>query len=306
MIFADPGLNSLLVDWGNSGELRTRAEAHNIVFEERLGRNRLDAFEAFLSDSCADYEELKRQLSEFVTTYMEVGEPRMPPTFTNENVGAGMTEPSPEQKLIRVENLTRPLENAGLTLAELQRCVASTDPAEMALVDDFVNQWNRDRDNRPAFAAFKDQLLAEVCDADWPHRLRDRLGLTHLAPAGGTLAVAVMEYTVEDVLDEAAGSSDIVYPFCTPTFLDIRPSSQFFPTPKELSAGAPMALFEIWSDEDLIAEVIHPRLTYRPHHIAKLGEISFGVPATDFGTMRNNHLAALQLAAVRDDFGEEI
>lgn len=306
MNFADPGLGSLLAVWANSGDLRTRAEAHNILFEERLGQDRLGVFEALLSGSCPDYERLKLQLLDFVGTYVEVARPNAPLTFTKMNVGGAMTKPSPEQKLIRVENLTRRLDSTALTLLDLQRCLASTKPDEMALLEDFVNQWNRDRDNRPAFAAFKDQLLDEVGDANWPHRLRDRLGLAHYSPAGGKLAVALVEYTVGEVLDEAAGSPDIAYPFCIPTFLDFRSNSQFFPTPRELSAGAPMALFEIWSDEVLIAEVLHSRLTYRPHHIIKLGEISLGVPETDFRMMRNNHLAALQMAAARDDFGKEI
>ena len=67
-----------------------------------------------------------------------------------------------------------------------------------------------------------------------------------------------------------------------------------------------MALFEIWSDEDLIAEVLHSRLTYQRHHIKKFGEITLDGPEVDFRTLRNSHLAALQVAAVRDDFGEEL
>ena len=117
---------------------------------------------------------------------------------------------------------------------------------------------------------------------------------------------AFLRYTVEEVLTEASRSPDIAYPFCVPTFLDSTPNSQFFPTPKELPAGAPMALFEISSDDELIAEVLHSRLTYRRHHIAKLGEIASDGPTADFRTVRNNHLAALQLAAVRDNFGEEL
>ena len=196
--------------------------------------------------------------------------------------------------------------NAGLTLADLGRSLASTEPAEKALLEDFLDRWNLARDNRPTFAAFKDELLQEIGDITWPDKLRDRLGLAHYVAVGGTLVVALMEYTVEEVFTEAARSPDIAYPFCVPTFLDSKLDSQFFPTPRKLGAGAPMALFEIWSDDELIAEVLHSRLTYGPHHIAKLGEITSDGPRTDFKTMRNNHLAALQVAAVREDFGEEV
>ena len=306
MNFSSPDLDSLLALWATSTDLRARAEAHNIAFEERLDRNRLDALENSVPGPCSDYKELRRHLSDFVRTYVEVAEPHLPPTFKTENTCASMKKPSPEQKLVRMEDVTPHLANAGLTLADLDRSLASTDPAERAALENFLDQWNRARDNRPTFAAFEDQLLSEIRNTEWSHKLRDRLGLAHFSAVGGPLVVALMKYTVEEVLTEAERSPDIAYPFCVPTFLDWRPSSQFFPTPKELPAGAPMALFEIWSDDELIAEVLHSRLTYRPHHIAKLGEITSDGPATDIKTMRNNHLAALQVAAVRDDFGEEL
>ena len=306
MNFSNPDLDSLLDAWATSTDLRERAEAHNIAFEERLNPNRLDALEKSISGPCSGYNDLRRYLSDFVTTYVEVAGQHVPLTFLTENSGAGMTKPSPEQKLVRMEDITRHLANADLTLADLERSLASTEPAEKASLEAFLDRWNLARDNRPRFAAFKDQLLPEFRDADWPHKLRDRLGLADYSAVGGPLVVALMEYTVEEVLTEAERSPDIAYPFCVPTFLDSGPSSQFFPTPRELPAGAPMALFEIWSDEELIAEVLHSRLTYSWHHIAKLGEITSDGPGTDFRTMRNNHLAALQVAAVREDFGEEL
>ena len=306
MNFADPDLGLLLDESVTSTDLRARAEAHNIAFEERLDRIRLDALEKSIHGPCSDYGDLRRALTNFVTTYVEVAEPHVPPTFRAENSGASMTQPSPEQSLVRIENLTGQIANTGLTLADLERSLASTDPAEKAALDDFMDQWNLARNNRPTFAAFKDQLLFEFRDADWPHKLRDRLGLAHYSVAGGPLDVALMEYTVEEVLTEAGRSPDIAYPFCVPTFLDSTPSSQFFPTPKELPAGAPMALFEIWSDEQLIAEVLHSRLIYHADHIVKLGQIVTDGPMADFKSVRNNQLAVLQLAAVRDDFGEEL
>ena len=306
MNFADPHLDSLLDAWVTSTDLRARAEAHNIAFEERLDRIRLDALKNSIHGPCPEYRDLKRHLFDFVTTYVEVAEPHVPPTFRTGNSGASMTQPSPEQVLVRIENVTRRLANAGLTMAELEQSLASTVPAEVATLEDFLDRWNLARDSRPIFAAFKDEVRSEIGDAAWPDKLRDRLGLAHYSAVGGPLVVALMEYTVEEVLMEAARSPDIASPFCVPTFLDSKPSSQFFPTPKELPAGAPMALFEIWSDEELVAEVLHSRLTYRRHHIAKLGQIVTDGSLAEFRPIRNNHLAALQLAAVRDDFGEEL
>ena len=306
MNFVDPELRSLLNAWAASPDLRERAEAHNMEFEERLDRPRLNFFERSLEEPCVDYNDLRCQFSDFVTTYIEVSAPHIPLTFGNDNSSASMGPMSPEQKLLRLENITPYLASDGLTLATIEQSVASTDPAVSAVLENFMVQWNRDRDNRPTFAAFKDQLLSEIDDGAWPHKLRDRLGLAHYDVSGGPLSVALMEYTVGEVMEEAERSPDIAFPFCVPTFLDSTPNSQFFPTPKELPAGCPMALLEIWSDEELIAEVLHSRLTYRPHHIVKLGEITENAPEVDFRTLRNNHLASLQLAAIREDFGEEL
>lgn len=306
MKFSDTGLISVLDRWQCASDPRERAQAHNITFEERLERGRLDQFERSLLGPCPDQIELRRLLADFVATNVEVSAPHIPATFQAACEGSRITQIDRTQKLIRVENLTRQLANDGLTLADLETSSLSLDPAVLAKVDAFVDSWNLARDNRPVFAAFKDQLLPEIADARWPERLRDRLGLAHYSARGGTLFVALMQYSVGEILDEAMATPGLSHAFSVPTFLDSKPSAQFFPTPKELPAGAPMALFEIWSDDDLIAEVLHSRLTYRRQHIVKLGEIATDGPAVDFVAMRNNHLAALQVAAERDDFGAEL
>ena len=306
MNFTDPELSALLNAWAASPDLRERAEAHNIVFEERLDQHRLDSFEHSLSTPCSDYVDLRRKLNDFFETYFKVAAPDVPPTFQSQNSGATLNQIGSEQKLVRIEDITGVLTNNGYSLVDLDRSLSSTDPAVSAKLEAFLDLWNLARDRRPTFAAFKDQLWPEINAAAWPHKLRDRLGLADFGVDGGPLSVALMEYTVDEVLGEAADSAGIAYPFCVPTFLDAKPSSQFFPTPKDLPAGAPMALFVIWSDDDLIAEVLHSRLNYRRHHIKMFGEITLDGPEVDFKTMRNNHLAALQVAAVRDDFGEEL
>ncbi len=223
MHFADRNLNSVLDAWAASADLRERAEGHNIAFEEQLDRHRMDAFERSVKRPCTNHMELRRQLSDFVTTYMEVATPHVPATFRSSNSGASMGPISPEQKLVRIDNITRHLANSGLTLTDLAESHSSTDPAVSAKLEVFLDQWNLVRDNRPMFAAFKDQLLPEIDDAAWPHKLRDRLGLAHYGAGGGPLSVALTEYTVDEVLGEAADSPDIAHPFCVPTFLDAKP-----------------------------------------------------------------------------------
>jgi hypothetical protein len=164
---------------------------------------------------------------------------------------------------------------------------------------------NDARDDRPSFAAWKDQVLDEIAAPDWPDQLRDRLGLAHYDPADGPIPVALMQYTVRDVTIEA-GRLGLPHAFTAPTVLDTGPWPWFFPAPRELDYGRAMPLVPYGDDNALLAEMLHIRLTYRRDHIVKLGEIRRRTGAPDLKELRNHHLVALQLAADRYDFGEEI
>ena len=67
-----------------------------------------------------------------------------------------------------------------------------------------------------------------------------------------------------------------------------------------------MALYPVASDNDLLAEILHFRMTYNRDHIARLDEIRTPPTPFDLRELRNHHLLALQIAVGRDDFGEEI
>jgi hypothetical protein len=114
-----------------------------------------------------------------------------------------------------------------------------------------------------------------------------------------------MEYQVQDVFETAriAGST---HAFTAPTFLDSRAGPHFFPAPRSLPYGRVMSLLPIANDDDLLAEMLHLRLTYRRDHIARLGIITRPPVPHDLKELRNHHLVALQLASDRYDFGEEI
>ncbi len=58
------------------------------------------------------------------------------------------------------------------------------------VIDKFLLTWDGKRDARPAFAAFRPELADDLAAADWPHRLRDRLGLAHYG--AGDEPVALM------------------------------------------------------------------------------------------------------------------
>ena len=76
--------------------------------------------------------------------------------------------------------------------------------SDEALRTAFCDQWNQQRiQTRPLFATFLNEFggkLDTLCTQDWPHILRDRLGLTRLpSSADKPVPVALMCYSVEVV-----------------------------------------------------------------------------------------------------------
>ena len=208
------------------------------------------------------------------------------------------------QKIFRIESLVRPLNAQGFSFEELKKAF---DDNEMTVVDGFLRTWNdsNGRDWRPAFAVFKDELGDDLAQADWPSRLRDRLGLAHYDCADGPVPIALLEYSVSDVR-AAATENGLACAFTNPTVLDTEPWPFFFPAPPELTCGRTMALYEVQDDKDLLAEILHFRITYKREHLVRLGEIGNPPNAYDLRSLRNHHLLALHVASGRDDFGEEI
>jgi len=114
-----------------------------------------------------------------------------------------------------------------------------------------------------------------------------------------------MEYSVAEV--KAAAASFAGMPaFTVPTVFDSGPWPYFFPAPRELSCGRTMALYEVADDKELLAEILHFRITYERKHLVRLDDIRIPPHSFDLKSLRNHHLLALHVAAGRDDFGEEI
>lgn len=302
MRFTDSTLQAGLETWRRATDVRERATADNMWFEERVSPPRLAAFEEQVNSPDAP-DHLPDRQSWYWKRFVRYGEPT-PDTFAADlepaRLGPGPLEPF--QPIVRLEDLRTPLHDQGLALVDLESARREN---QTAVLDRFLASWNDVRDARPAFAAWKDQVLDEVAAPDWPDRLRDRLGLAHYDPTAGPIPVVLMQYTVQDVLDEAA-SLGLPHAFTAPTVLDSAPWPYFFPAPKELPYGRAMPLAPTGDDNQLLAEMLHIRLTYTRDHILDFGEIRRRPGAFDLRNLRNHHLMALQLASDRYDFGEEI
>ena len=161
------------------------------------------------------------------------------------------------------------------------------------------------RDWRPCFGAFKDEVRDDLERPDWPARLRDRLGLAHYDCAAGPMPIALMEYSVGEVI-AAATDFGALCAVTAPTVFDSGPWPHFFPAPRKLTCGRAMPLFEVGDDSEMLAELLHFRLSYKRQHIAKVDEITSAPAAYDLRSLRNHHLIALRMASDCYDFGEEI
>jgi hypothetical protein len=304
MNFADVSLQAALQDWAAHAEVSERACAHNLLFEEHVGAPRRAAFEAHATPLPSPAGSLSRAAQRYYETRVRVNR-GVPDTFSALNVDAAYRQLSGDMALVRLEDLRYPLGQLGLDTAALERAHGRRDRSSQILVANFLRDWSVRGDvlkNPVSFAAVEEHLVPELGAEDWPEQLRNRLGLSHLDPREGPIPVALMKYTVQDILD-AAAAPGMVGRFYVPTSLDQGPNRQFFPTPHDLKYGCPMALEIVLSEEDLIAEVLHPRLAYSPRNFIRFGYVALPPPSIDFASLRNAHLEALQLLSLRDDFG---
>lgn len=184
---------------------------------------------------------------------------------------------------------------------------------------EFVAQWNEQRTQaRPLFSTFLNDFggdLAALVKSDWPHILRDRLGLTHWpSTAGKALPVALMCYSVDEVREARlmATTKGAVASFTRPTVLDAEMSAAFVPAPL-LSGGQSygytldLACTEI--PEVFTPELLNFPLEYQAKHIKALGYISRGHSLEEDGATlaaRNRHVRGLQRLPECGGFGEVI
>lgn len=279
-----------------------RACGDNFVFEERVGNDRRDDFEASRpgGDSL-----MAVQADHFRSKVQGVAHAHIPVTFRSLNKEA-LYQPDIEanQKIIRLECLDDVLTKVGNpAFAEVERAVSAggRDPDFIAkLLEEFRNYPGA----RPAFVAFKSEVAADLAAPDWLLRLRNRMGLGHYSPAAGQRQVfALMEYLVKDVLTvwqplEARGA---VRPFAFPTVLESRWSPYFFPSPKGLPSSFAVDLGAAGAAP--IRELLHVRLIYRPDHMVRVGELVGPLPIVRLGKARDAHLDRLRADGAPAGFG---
>lgn len=147
---------------------------------------------------------------------------------------------------------------------------------------------------------------------NWAVRLRNCLGLGHLAPgpAGRPVEILVMRYPVAEAIAALDGQGHLAIP----TVLDGDISNYFFPSPLPRSDAAEAPIYgrtvnltpvESENDYEMGCELLNPRLIYRPEHFYRAGIIAEPV-TMPLERARGFHLPWVRLYADRDDFGADL
>jgi hypothetical protein len=273
----------------------------NLQFEERVCDARRDAFEA---DGASVHELSPLLADHFRMRVQGALRSHIPTTFTSVNQGAiYQSDVEPNQKVVRLECIDDVLKKIGRNFDAVEE---ATKPGrrDNDLITQLLDQWQLYPGARPAFVAFKSEVTADLSKPEWLIQLRNRLGLGHYNPgAGQRQSFALMEYLVKDVIAEwrpleARGAQ---HPFAFPTVLESQGSPHFFPSPRELASSFAVDLG--CPGNAPIREMLHIRITYRPDHLVKVGQLMGPLPPVQLGAVRDGHLGRLRTDAKRPDFG---
>ena len=260
---------NLLQHHSRSHDTVVAAVADNCRFDERASSSRWRQFDALLSGLVAgraviDWQDWTEADKLHLDQKCYVTSTSVPDAFLAINRNAWLTALSDNQTLVRIEDLSRALAGIALDLDDLLDLLQRSDDGNRdagQAVRLFFDTWNQRRDARPAFAAFYDEVKQEADHADWPHVLRDRLGLGHYGNSGSApLPVALMRYPLADAL--SSQTRQHVAACAVPTVLDGGMHEFFFPVPREHPYGATVHLAPDQADT-LTTEIVHCRIDYK-------------------------------------------
>ena len=296
----------------------------NLHAEERVSARRGEFYATEVSapgaPALTDLGDFNRRHRSYLdqAVYLDKGGAQVPHTFdvglNGGNHWAGIDD---NVVLYRLEDLSFALEGSGVDATELQLAITARQSADgdarssaQAVLLRVTDVWNNRRDRRPLFSTTHDEVASLLLSAgdDWPHVLRDELGLGHYNPLPGRpMSVLLMRYTVREVREcQAAGAQA----FCIPTMLDGAVNPHFVPTPLPGpgAAGSPWQMgrainLAARSETDyegrMRAELVHSYVDYRPEHLVRWGVIARPVQC-NLAQLRGFHLSWLRLLTDRD------
>lgn len=307
-----------------------RSPVANFRWEPSVSVDRANDYNDFLSD-VETYREWKAEHKSYLSSSVHIAKdlPKSPDCFTEINAQAHIYEDLDDTYLIRLESLGYLLANDLVSdiadqfwnryfRSQKDLLKTSFSLEEERLRQEFITQWNNTRtESRPLFATFLNDFggdLKMLIKQDWPHLLRDRLGLTHWpSMPDKALPVALVCYTLDDV--RQAREKDIrkgaTASFSRPTVLDAEMSAAFVPAPltkQNQSYGYTLDLQCINSIPDnFTPELLTYPIEYKSHHVKALGYINQSHELYKDDAIlqaRNFHIQGLQIFTGEENFGE--
>lgn len=314
----------------SSSGAAARCAAANFRWEQAVSDARAEDYNAYVGD-VSKHDDWKAEHKGYVGSFVYVAKdlPRSAECFMAVNSLAHLNEQLDNTPLLRLESIGHLLDHPLVakiandfwdrfynSQKDLRKDKLSDDSE--ALRADFVAQWNKQRiQARPMFATFLNNFeggnLDKLIKSDWPHILRDRLGLTHWpSTAGKPLPVALMCYTLDEVCQARvmATKKGAVASFARPTVLDGEMSAAFIPAPLlpgGKSYGHTLDLASTGVPGTFSPELLTFPIEYLPRHIKALGFISrpHSLPKdADILAARNRHVQGLQCLPDCGNFGE--
>lgn len=306
-----------------------RCAAANFRWERAVSNQRAEEYGVYVGE-VASHADWKAEHKGYLGSFVQIAKdhPRSAECFMSVNDRAHLKEHLDNTYLLRLESLGHLFEQP--LIAEVagnfwQRFFNSQkdlrkqqlSDADEAIREQFVAQWNEQRTQaRPLFATFLNDFggdLTALVKTDWPHLLRDRLGLTHWpSTPGSPLPVALMCYTLDEVRAARvlATRKGAVASFSRPTVLDGEMSTAFIPAPLlpgGESYGYTLDLASADIPDSFTPELLTFPIDYTPQHIKALGFISRPHALQDDAAIlaaRNRHIQGLQSLPDCADFGE--
>jgi hypothetical protein len=303
--FARPGSSlQLFLDTERSRADDDRFIARNFLLDENVPTDRADTYERLVAEPAARWnEEHEDYLSIQVRWTRGTVPPRVvdpaaadtPDTFRR-SIGRFPAVASTTM-LLRV---IRPLGlavAAGRSLAEVEASL--NDPHRL---DDILNLASQRHDQLPTFSTFWEDV-ADIVPEDesaaapnWANELRDRLGLSHIAPRTRTPEqVLVFRYPASRLPRTKTAT---IRPFTIPTVLDMSRFPAFCPVPRDSDYGRVVNLARKATPPH--RELLHPPSRLRQEDLFRRGMVT--QRPSPLGEARRAHLELLRSQYGRPDY----
>lgn len=301
-----------------SAALAESAPAINFLLEERLPNVREQRFLTTIPGAASGAWTVGDWLNTYGNHYndhvgLPVNHAKSLATFAPDNLANHLALES-HQDVVRLESLgglfrvfPGDFDSAVDLAAELRSLVQSRpapfDEDRRNRLESWLEELNRQRDARPAFAAPFGEVETLLAAPDWATQLRNVLGLSHLAGSPGRpLPVVLCRYNLSRV-ERAARRARIEAWAAAPTVLEAGggrgPGSAFFPFPRAAASSNPFGfgITVSLADDgglDFKSELLHFKIDYRLEDFAAVGELTDGVTEAQLDNARRRHFGMLE------------